>query len=70
MNLLYFSEEKSTNPLQTFNFYCVADYMMYEYFNETLWRKIAREGDDFWEEMNTLWEYEQTVNTYCQSVYK
>ena len=44
--------------------------MMYEHFNETLWRKITKEGDDFWDEMNTLREYKRSVDTHCASVYR
>ncbi|XP_078600486.1 galactose-3-O-sulfotransferase 2-like [Branchiostoma floridae x Branchiostoma japonicum] len=29
----------------------VADYMLYEHFNRTLWRKIRQEGEDFWAEV-------------------
>ncbi len=43
--------------------------MMYEYFNASQWGKIDHEGDDFFAELNTLYKYQNLVDTYCAQIY-
>ena len=50
-------------------YFFTADYMMYEYFNASLWGKIDHEGDDFFAELNTLYKYQNLVDTYCAQIY-
>lgn len=41
------------------------DYMIYEHFNETLWKKIAAEGPDFYDEVKQFSHIQKQVNHYC-----
>ena len=43
------------------------DYSLYNHFNRTLWRKIADEGDDFWNELEYFESVVSKTNTFCQS---
>ncbi|XP_035691828.1 galactose-3-O-sulfotransferase 3-like [Branchiostoma floridae] len=45
----------------------VADYMLYEHFNRTLWRKIRQEGEDFWRELNTFRDMKTRVQEFCET---
>lgn len=41
------------------------DYMIYEHFNKTLWKKIAVEGPDFYDEVKQFSQMQKQVNHYC-----
>ncbi|XP_035670833.1 galactosylceramide sulfotransferase-like [Branchiostoma floridae] len=41
------------------------DYLLYDTFNTSLWRKIAAQGSDFHEEVYYFREVNTNVNTYC-----
>ena len=42
------------------------DYKLHDHFNRTLWRKIADEGDDFWNELEYFKRALNETNTFCQ----
>ncbi|CAH1258206.1 GAL3ST1 [Branchiostoma lanceolatum] len=42
------------------------DYLLYDTFNTSLWRKIAEQGVGFHEEVYYFREVNKNVNTYCQ----
>ena len=44
-----------------------ADYMLYDYFNKTLWRKIGQETDDFAAEVVHLKETLALVVSHCEN---
>lgn len=41
------------------------DYMLYDHFNQTLWKKIAAEGPEFYDEVYLFNNIQRHVNTYC-----
>ena len=41
------------------------DYMLFEYFNETFWQKIASEGEDFCQEVDHFRLVHLTVDRFC-----
>ncbi|XP_064648511.1 galactose-3-O-sulfotransferase 2-like [Lineus longissimus] len=41
------------------------DFLLYEYFNRTLWDKIAQQGPDFWSEIGVCTMVNQLVTLYC-----
>ncbi|CAH1239006.1 GAL3ST1 [Branchiostoma lanceolatum] len=41
------------------------DYAMYDYFNQTLWRKIEDQGPGFFEEVEFFRKLNQQVNDFC-----
>ena len=42
------------------------DYKLHYHFNRTLWRKIADEGDDFWNELAYFKSALNQTNMFCQ----
>ncbi|XP_066269892.1 galactose-3-O-sulfotransferase 3-like isoform X1 [Branchiostoma lanceolatum] len=44
------------------------DYMMYDYFNNTFWQRVAEEGPEFWEEVTYYKTLNHEVNQHCTSV--
>ncbi|XP_066277842.1 galactose-3-O-sulfotransferase 3-like [Branchiostoma lanceolatum] len=45
------------------------DYALYEYFNKTLWKKIAAEGESFVQELAHFRDVELKMRTHCNSDY-
>ena len=43
------------------------EFRLYDHFNRTLWEKIALEGSDFWEEVDTFNEIQKKVKSFCES---
>ena len=43
------------------------DYALYDHFNKSLWVEIAKEGEDFWGEVEHLRTTNQEVNQFCTS---
>ncbi|XP_019628585.1 PREDICTED: galactosylceramide sulfotransferase-like [Branchiostoma belcheri] len=43
------------------------DYMLYSYFNKTLWREILKEGEDFQNEVELFRRVNYKVNLFCNS---
>ncbi|CAH1249525.1 GAL3ST1 [Branchiostoma lanceolatum] len=41
------------------------DYLLYDTFNASLWRKIAEQGPDFYDELRYFQEVNKRVSTYC-----
>eukprot|EP00058_Branchiostoma_floridae_P013187 XP_002598675.1 hypothetical protein BRAFLDRAFT_118381 [Branchiostoma floridae] len=41
------------------------DYLLYDTFNASLWRKIAAQGPDFYNELRYFKEVNKRVSTYC-----
>ena len=46
-----------------------ADYRLYDYFNNTLWAHIARQGSDFKREVKAFRAVQHRVEKYCLTVY-
>ncbi len=46
------------------------DYKMYEVFNNTFWKQIQEEGQDFWDELEVYEMYQARSGDYCEPVYK
>ena len=44
-----------------------ADYKFYDYFNQTLWSKIAEQDNDFWEEVQYLKDVIHVVGVFCEN---
>ena len=44
------------------------DYLFYEHFNQTLWKNIKAEGQDFWDELKYFRAVKQNVSDFCQEV--
>ena len=42
-----------------------ADYMFYDYFNASLWRKLERQDMGFWDEVSTLQYLTKTLSDLC-----
>ena len=45
--------------------YSAKDYRLYDYFNQTLWKKIARESSDFNDEVIHFKSIQKQVQTFC-----
>ena len=65
----YINKNNSTNPKLIANFrrYNVPDYVLYDHFNRTLWRKIADAGDDFWAEVEHFNGVIATIAQFCHA---
>ena len=63
----YINKYNSTDPKLIANFrrYNGPDYALYDYFNRTLWRKIADAGDDFWAEVEHFNGVIATIAQFC-----
>ena len=48
----------------------MVDYIMYDHFNNTLWKQIEEEGKDFWDEKDVYEKYQEMSGDYCEVVYK
>lgn len=46
------------------------DYLLYDHLNETLWRKIRQEGNDFWGEVAEFTRTQNRTAEFCDSVKK
>ena len=44
------------------------DYLLYDHFNQSLWKQIKIEGQDFWEELKYFRILKQNVSEFCQEV--
>ena len=42
---------------------------MFQYFNESLWRQIGKEPDDFMEEVRFLKDTNKKVKSFCEPLY-
>ena len=47
-----------------------ADYQLFEHFNQTLWRKIEQEGEDFFAEVDAFRPVQGQVKEFCEGVYQ
>ena len=57
-----------TQLVRTYKTWSRVDYRLYNHFNRTLWRKIADEGFDFWNELEYFKNVVNQTNTFCQSI--
>ncbi|XP_078611142.1 galactosylceramide sulfotransferase-like [Branchiostoma floridae x Branchiostoma japonicum] len=46
----------------------VVDYLLYDTFNASLWRKIAAQGPDFYEELHYFREVRKCVSKFCHTL--
>jgi hypothetical protein len=53
-----------------YNAWSRVDFMMYEYFNRTLWERIVEQGPDFWSEVEVYSMVNQLVTRYCADKFK
>ena len=65
----YGTKNKTIDPSLVANFrrHNVADYALYDYFNRTLWHKIAVAGDDFWPEVRHFNGVIDSIAQFCLS---
>ena len=57
--------------LKTHQRWSNADYMLYEYFNSSLWRRINNEGvEDFFDEVKTFKRVQNQVTNYCAALFQ
>ena len=47
-----------------------ADYMFYDYFNATFWRKVEKQDTGFWDEVRTLQYLTKILSELCQRITK
>lgn len=61
---------KSSPELQKFHkYWSNADYMLYDYFNKTLWRKIRKMGqNDFMKEVKEFTIAQNKITRYCADI--
>ncbi len=45
------------------------DYLLYEHFNESLWKQIRAEGESFQEELRLYRKYIKLTHEYCSPMY-
>ncbi|XP_076441858.1 galactose-3-O-sulfotransferase 2-like [Babylonia areolata] len=45
-----------------------ADYLLYDHFNQTFWRKVRGQGQDFWQEVAFFREVQRQVTSFCHNV--
>ncbi|XP_019639026.1 PREDICTED: galactose-3-O-sulfotransferase 4-like [Branchiostoma belcheri] len=63
----YVPSEKETAMLRRWK---AVDYLLHDTFNKSLWRKIAAQGPDFFEEVQHFKEVNSRVNMYCAKLKK
>ncbi|KAI8491781.1 hypothetical protein Bbelb_305860 [Branchiostoma belcheri] len=63
----YVPSEKETAMLRRWK---AVDYLLHDTFNKSLWRKIAAQGPDFFEEVQHFKEVNSRVNVYCAELKK
>jgi galactosylceramide sulfotransferase/galactose-3-O-sulfotransferase 3 len=56
---------KDATMYATYKNYSRVDFMMYDYFNTTLWEKMAEQGPDFWSEVGVCTMVNQLITSYC-----
>ena len=44
------------------------DYLLFDHFNQSLWKQIKIEGQDFWEELQYFKILKHNVSEFCQKV--
>ena len=64
------NEPESSRHLQKFHkYWSNADYMLYDYFNKTLWRKIRKLGHtDFTREVREFTAVQNKITRYCADI--
>ena len=65
----YKDKDKKVDPdlLRNFERHNEPDFILYNHFNETLWRRIEQEPSDFWDELGTFKALLNTVTTFCNN---
>ncbi|KAL4239154.1 galactosylceramide sulfotransferase [Mactra antiquata] len=65
----YKSKNASTSVknLNIYKKWSQADYILYNYFNATFWKKISNEGKDFHEEVTEFSDVQAKVTSFCQT---
>lgn len=63
------SVSKRTQILQDqlYRTYSPIDYMLYDYFNRTFWKKIALQKDDFFDEVRNFEKVHKVIDEFCAS---
>ncbi|XP_078679365.1 galactose-3-O-sulfotransferase 2-like [Branchiostoma floridae x Branchiostoma belcheri] len=55
----------SEKELEELRRWKAVDYLLYDTFNKSLWRKIAAQGPDFFEEVRHFKDLNERINTHC-----
>ncbi|XP_066264056.1 galactosylceramide sulfotransferase-like [Branchiostoma lanceolatum] len=63
----YKSYSPTAEELANLRRWKAVDYLLYDMFNSSLWRKIAAQGSDFFEELRYFREVKKRVGTFCHS---
>ncbi|XP_078620778.1 galactosylceramide sulfotransferase-like isoform X2 [Branchiostoma floridae x Branchiostoma japonicum] len=65
-NYSYKKYVPSAEELANLRRWKAVDYLLYDTFNSSLWRKIAAQGPDFYDELHYFKEVKQLVSTHCK----
>lgn len=60
------AEHIDQSLVDNFKQYNKPEYMLYNHFNRTLWRRIAEQPDDFWDELNEFERLLKEKTEFCQ----
>ena len=65
----YKAKDNSIDPdlLRNFERHNEPDYILYNHFNATLWRRIGQESSDFWDELRKFKALLNKVTTFCNN---
>ncbi|CAH1271265.1 GAL3ST3 [Branchiostoma lanceolatum] len=64
-NYVYKSYAPTTDELANLRKWKAVDYLLYDTFNRSLWRKIAAQGQDFFRELSHFKELKKNISLYC-----
>ncbi|KAL8607388.1 hypothetical protein ACOMHN_024413 [Nucella lapillus] len=45
-----------------------ADYLLYDHFNRTFWKKVGQHSEDFWEDLEYYRYFQSRVRWFCEKV--
>lgn len=66
-NYAYKKSQPSEENLKIYKLWSHIDYLLYDHFNQTFWRKVEMEGDDFKQEVAEYNRIQSQVSEFCSN---
>ena len=62
------TSKPSSYDVETFRKWSHIDYLLYDHFNKTFWKKVSKQGPDFFEEVKVFNEIQSKVSAFCSDL--
>ncbi|XP_052276399.1 galactosylceramide sulfotransferase-like [Dreissena polymorpha] len=66
----YSYKDKTPDPenLKIYKHWSGVDFLLYNHFNQSFWKKVKHQGDDFFDEVKTFNDIHTRVSKYCSNL--